>query len=58
MPAAALVALLLLPAIAAGKQVFTPQNAPDATFCRRLEKPDGVLDFSAPAAGLAATSSA
>jgi methionyl-tRNA formyltransferase len=43
-----------LPAIAAGKQVFTPQNAPDATFCRRLEKPDGVLDFSAPATGLAA----
>jgi methionyl-tRNA formyltransferase len=43
-----------LPAIAAGTQVFAPQNANDATFCRRLEKGDGVLDFFAPAAVLAA----
>jgi methionyl-tRNA formyltransferase len=43
-----------LPAIAAGTQAFIPQNASDATFCRRLEKADGVLDFSAPAAELAA----
>jgi methionyl-tRNA formyltransferase len=43
-----------LPAILAGQQVFTPQDATAATFCRRLEKGDGVLDFSAPAAALAA----
>jgi len=43
-----------VPAIAAETQVFTPQNASDATFCRRLEKADGVLDFSAPATALAA----
>lgn len=43
-----------LPAIAAGTQVFTPQDATQATFCRRLEKGDGVLDFTVPAAGLAA----
>jgi methionyl-tRNA formyltransferase len=43
-----------LPAIAAGTQVFTDQLATEATFCRRLEKTDGVLDFTAPAATLAA----
>jgi methionyl-tRNA formyltransferase len=43
-----------LPAIAAGNQTFTPQDAAQATFCRRLEKADGVLDFTAPAAALAA----
>jgi methionyl-tRNA formyltransferase len=43
-----------LPAIAAGTQSFTPQLAAEATFCRRLEKADGVLDFAAPAAALAA----
>jgi methionyl-tRNA formyltransferase len=43
-----------LPAIADGSQVFTPQNAAAATFCRRLEKADGMLDFSAPAPVLAA----
>lgn len=43
-----------LPAIAADKQDFTPQPGDTATFCRRLEKTDGVLDFSAPAAVLAA----
>lgn len=43
-----------LPAIAAGTQVFTEQDHAAATFCRRLEKADGVLDFTAPAAVLAA----
>jgi len=43
-----------LPVIAAGVQIFTPQDASRATFCRRLEKGDGALDFSAPAAVLAA----
>ena len=42
-----------LPKIAAGTQIFTEQNAAEATFCRRHEKADGVLDFSAPAAMLA-----
>jgi methionyl-tRNA formyltransferase len=43
-----------LPAIAAGTQTFVPQNDSAATFCRRLVKADGVLDFAAPAAELAA----
>jgi len=43
-----------LPAIAAGTQKFTEQPAGEATFCRRLEKADGTLDFTAPAAALAA----
>lgn len=43
-----------LPAIAAGEQVFTAQDSTQATFCRRLEKADGVLDFAVPAADLAA----
>lgn len=43
-----------LPAIATGEQTFTPQNSAEATFCRRLEKADGVLDFTVPAAVLAA----
>ncbi len=43
-----------LPAIARGTQEFTPQDAAAATFCRRLEKSDGVLDFSQPARVLAA----
>lgn len=43
-----------LPGILAGAQPFTPQDAAQATFCRRLEKTDGVLDFSEPAAVLAA----
>lgn len=42
-----------LPAIATGTQVFTPQESTAATFCRRLDKADAVLDFSAPAAALA-----
>lgn len=43
-----------LPRLAAGQLAFTPQDAAQATFCRRLEKADGVLDFTAPAAALAA----
>lgn len=43
-----------LPRIADGSQQFFPQDAGAATFCRRLEKEDGRLDFSAPAAVLAA----
>jgi methionyl-tRNA formyltransferase len=43
-----------LPAIAAGSQTFIAQDPTAATFCRRLEKADGVLDFAAPAAVLAA----
>lgn len=42
-----------LPRIAEGKQVFTEQVELAATFCRRLEKTDGVLDFAAPARQLA-----
>lgn len=43
-----------LPAIAAGTQSFTPQDDTASTFCRRLVKGDGVLDFSSPAVVLAA----
>jgi methionyl-tRNA formyltransferase len=43
-----------LPPIASGTQTFTEQDAAAATFCRRHEKTDGTLDFSAPAAVLAA----
>lgn len=54
--AAACVPLLArcLPALAAGTQTFTGQNQAQATFCRRLEKADGALDFNQPAAVLAA----
>ncbi len=54
--AAACVPLLAraLPALAAGTLTFTEQNRAEATFCRKLEKADGALDFAAPAAGLAA----
>jgi methionyl-tRNA formyltransferase len=43
-----------LPAIEAGRQVFTAQDGAAATYCRRLDKSDGVLDFFAPARVLAA----
>lgn len=43
-----------LPSVAAGTQPFTEQDAAHATFCRKLEKADGVLDFTQPAAVLAA----
>jgi methionyl-tRNA formyltransferase len=43
-----------LPRIAAGAQPFTAQDESQVTFCRKLEKSDGVLDFTQPAAVLAA----
>ena len=54
--AAACVPLLAraLPLLAARCLVFTPQDDAAATFCRKLEKDDGVLDFGASAAALAA----
>jgi methionyl-tRNA formyltransferase len=43
-----------LPRLASGSCVFREQDHARATFCRRLSKADGVLDFAAPAAVLAA----
>lgn len=43
-----------LPRLADGTLTFTPQNDADATYCRKLEKADGALDFAAPAPSLAA----
>ncbi|MBC7367286.1 MAG: methionyl-tRNA formyltransferase [Undibacterium sp.] len=43
-----------LPRLAAGELGFIEQNHAGADYCRRLEKNDGVLDFAAPAAVLAA----
>lgn len=43
-----------LPRIAAGTQQFTAQDETNVTFCRKLEKTDGVLEFTQPAAALAA----
>jgi methionyl-tRNA formyltransferase len=43
-----------LPRLAVGELPFHAQDHGAATFCRRLVKADGVLDFSAPAAALAA----
>lgn len=43
-----------LPRLAAGTLAFTEQDDAAATYCRKLEKEDGALDFSAPAAVLAA----
>lgn len=43
-----------LPALAAGTLTFVEQEHTQASFCRRLEKADGALDFTAPAAVLAA----
>lgn len=43
-----------LPRLANDSLVFTPQDEAAATFCRKLQKEDGVLDFSAPAHLLAA----
>jgi len=44
----------VLPRIAAATAVEQPQDASRATFCRRLSKEDGALDFRMPAAALAA----
>lgn len=54
--AAACVPLLAraLPKLAAGTQTFREQDHAAATFCRKLAKEDGVLDFARPAAELAA----
>ena len=54
--AAACVPLLAraLPRLAAGTLAFTPQDDGAATYCRKLEKEDGALDFSVPAEVLAA----
>lgn len=43
-----------LPRFAAGTLAFIEQDHAAATFCRRLEKADGVLDFSVSSAVLAA----
>lgn len=54
--AAACVPLLAraLPRLAAGHLEFAAQDDAAATYCRKLERTDGVLDFTAPAAVLAA----
>jgi methionyl-tRNA formyltransferase len=54
--AAACVPLLArtLPRLRDGTLAFTPQDDTAATYCRRLEKSDGVLDFTQPATVLAA----
>jgi methionyl-tRNA formyltransferase len=53
--AVAAIALLArtLPRLGQGRLAFHAQDAARASYCRRLEKTDGVLDFSAPAARLA-----
>jgi len=43
-----------LPKLAKGELTFCEQNHAEATFCHRLQKSDGVLDFTRPAAELAA----
>src|SRR5476651_1655619 len=43
-----------LPRLRDGALTFRPQDDAAATYCRRLEKADGALDFSAPARTLAA----
>ncbi|MBA3849638.1 MAG: methionyl-tRNA formyltransferase [Opitutus sp.] len=54
--AAACVPLLArtLPALAAGSLAFVPQDSSHATFCRKLEKADGAVDFRRPATEVAA----
>ena len=42
-----------LPALLAGEATETPQDEKAATYCRKLHKADGALDFYAPAAVLA-----
>ena len=43
-----------LPRLGDGSLVFVAQDDQAATYCRKLEKDDGALDFTAPAAVLAA----
>jgi methionyl-tRNA formyltransferase len=54
--AAACVPLLAraLPRLAAGTLAFAAQDDAAATYCRKLGKEDGALDFAVPAAALAA----
>ncbi len=54
--AAACVPLLAraLPRLRDGTLEFSPQDDAAATYCRKLQKEDGVLDFAAPARALAA----
>lgn len=54
--AAACIPLLArtLPRLRTDSLIFTPQDVSAASFCRRLEKADGALDFAQPAATLAA----
>jgi methionyl-tRNA formyltransferase len=54
--AAACVPLLkrTLPKLAEGELVFVEQDEASATFCRKLAKEDGALDFNRPAAVIAA----
>ncbi len=54
--AAACVPLLAraLPRLADGTLMFREQDDRAATFCRKLEKSDGVIDFAAPASAIAA----
>lgn len=54
--AAACVPLLAraLPRLAASTLAFAEQDERAATYCRKLQKEDGVLDFAAPASVLAA----
>lgn len=42
-----------LPRLAAGELIFTPQDEAAATYCRKLGKEDGALDFAEPSAVLA-----
>ncbi|HKB92088.1 MAG TPA: methionyl-tRNA formyltransferase, partial [Opitutaceae bacterium] len=42
------------PKLREGTLIFTEQDESQATYCRRLEREDGVLDFTAPASELAA----
>jgi methionyl-tRNA formyltransferase len=43
-----------LPQVATGELAFVEQDHAKATYCRKLDKADGVVDFAAPAAALAA----
>jgi methionyl-tRNA formyltransferase len=43
-----------LPRLSDGSLTFMPQDDAQATFCRKLVKDDGALDFAAPASVLAA----
>jgi len=54
--AAACVPLLArtLPLLGRGALAFVDQDEARATYCRKLDKADGALDFAAPAAALAA----